>query len=110
MPRYKIIYESEETVMGHLPKSDEWVQYTGLLKIRDGGKTPVTIDMTFDPPSPIGLNMPETHSIKAGTITEAYAKVVRFLSRYHHHLHRRHPGIHYRATLPVDRTYREICQ
>ena len=82
MPRYKIIYESEETIRGHLPKSDEWVQYTGLLKIRDGGKPPVTIDMTFDPPSPIGLNMPETHSIKAATITESYARVVSFLGRY----------------------------
>ena len=37
VPRYKIIYESEETIIGHLPKLDEWVQYTGLLKIRDGG-------------------------------------------------------------------------
>lgn len=82
MPRYKIIYESEETIIGHLPKSDEWVQYTGLLKIRDGGKTPVTLEMTFDPPHPFALNMPETHSIKAANVTDAYARVVKFFERY----------------------------
>ena len=82
VPRYKIIYESEETIIGHLPKSDEWVQYIGLLKIRDGGKTPVTLDMTFDPPHPFALNMPETYLIKAANITNAYAKVVKFFERY----------------------------
>jgi len=59
MPRYKIICESEEMIIGHLPKSDEWVQYIGMLRIRDGGKTPVTLEMTFDPPHPFALNMPE---------------------------------------------------
>ena len=82
MPRYKIIYESEETIIGHLPKSDEWVQYTGLLKIRNGGKMPVTLEMTFDPPHPFALNMPETHSIKATSITDAYSRVVKFFERY----------------------------
>ena len=82
MPRYKIIYESEETIIGHLPKSNEWVQYTGVLKIRDGGKTPVTLEMTFDPPHPFALNMPETHSIKATSVTDAYARVVKFFERY----------------------------
>jgi hypothetical protein len=82
VPRYQIIYESEETIIGHLPKSDEWVQYTGLLKIRDGGKTPVTLEMTFEPPHPFALNMPEKHSIKAASITDAYARVVKFFERY----------------------------
>ena len=70
MPRYKIIYESEETIIGHLPKSDEWIEYTGILKIRDGGKTPVTLDMTFEPPHPFAFNMPDTLSIKAISVTE----------------------------------------
>ena len=82
VPRYKIIYESEETIIGHLPKSDEWLQYTGQLKIRDGGKTPVTLDMTLDLPHPFALNMPETHSIKATSITDAYAKLVKFFERF----------------------------
>lgn len=72
MSRYKIIYKSEETIIGHLPKSDEWAQYTGQLKIRDGGNTPVTLDMTLDPPHPFALNMPEKHLIKAGSVTDAY--------------------------------------
>ena len=64
MPRYKTIYESEKVLIGHLPNSDKWVKYSGLLKIRDGGKTPVTLDMTFDPPHPFALNMPEKLVIK----------------------------------------------
>ena len=82
MPRYPIIYESEETIIGHLPKSNEWVQYTGQLKIRDGGKTPVTLKMSFDPPHPLALNLPEKHLIRATSITDAYAKVVNFFERY----------------------------
>lgn len=82
MPRYKIIYQSEETIIGHLPKSDEWVQYTGQLKIRDGGKTPVTLDVTFDPPHPFVLNMPAKHLIKATSITDAYTRVVNFFEHY----------------------------
>ena len=82
MPRNKIIYESEETIIGHLPKSDEWVQYSGRLIIRDGGNTPVTLDMTFDPPHPFALNMPDTHSIKAVSVTDAYARAVKFFERY----------------------------
>ena len=53
-----------------------------MLKIRDGGKKPVSIEMTFDPPHPFALNMPETHSIKAASVTDAYARVVKFFDRY----------------------------
>ena len=82
LPRYKIIFESEEKIIGHLPKSDEWLQYTGLLEIRDGGKTPVTLDMTFDPPHTFALNMPKKHVIKATSVTDAYARVVNFFERH----------------------------
>ena len=82
MPRYKIIYESEETIIGRLFKRNEWVQYTGLLKIRDGGKKPVSIDMTFEPPHPFPFNMPESHSIRAESVTDAYVKVVKFFDRF----------------------------
>ena len=82
MPRYKIIYESNETINGYLPLSRDWVQYEGLLKIRDGGKKPVSIDMTFVPPHPFPFDMPESHSIRAESVTDAYVKVVKFLDKF----------------------------
>jgi len=82
LPRYKIIYESKETILGHLPKSKEWIEYSGVLKIRDGGKEPVSLELKFVPPHPFPFNMPETHSIKGVSVTDAYAKLVNFLDRY----------------------------
>ncbi len=82
MPRYNIIYESDETIYGSIPKSGEWIQYSAVLKIRDGGKKPVSIEMTFVPPHPFAFNMPETHSIRAENVTAAYAKVVKFFNRF----------------------------
>ena len=82
MPRYKIIYESDETILGYLPQAREWIEYSGVLKIRDGGKKPVSIDMTFVPPHPFPFNMPETHSIRAESVTDAYTKVVKYFDRF----------------------------
>jgi len=82
MPRYKIIFESDETINGYLPASRDWIQYECLLKIRDGGKKPVSMDMTFIPPHPCPFNMPESHSIRAVSVTDAYVKVVKFLDRF----------------------------
>jgi hypothetical protein len=82
VPRYKIIYESDETIMGYLPLSRDWIEYSAELKIRDGGKKPVSIDMVFEPPHPFPFNMPETHSIRGASVTDAYAKVVKFLDKF----------------------------
>jgi hypothetical protein len=82
VPRYKIIYQSEETIIGHLPKSNDWIEYTGVLKIRDGGKKPISIDMNFVPPHPFPFNMPETHYIRGTSVTDVYAKIVKFFWRF----------------------------
>ena len=82
MPGYKIIYESDETITGYLPLSRDWIEYSAELKIRDGGKKPVFIDMVFEPPHPFPFNMPETHSIRGSSVTDAYVKVVKFLDKF----------------------------
>lgn len=82
MPRYNIIYESDERIRGHLPRSKEWIVYTGRLTIKDGDKNPVTLKMTFEPPHPFPFSMPEKHSIKAESVTGFYMKLNKFLMGY----------------------------
>ncbi len=82
MPKYQIIFESKEEIHGVVPRGNDWVQYTSILKIKDGGKTPVSLEMTFVPPHPFAFNMPEKHSIKAESITAVYAKVFKFFKNY----------------------------
>jgi len=82
MPRYRVIFESKEDVYGVVPRARDWVHYSCILTVKDGGKKPVALEMTFVPPHPFICNMPDTHSIKAESITDAYVKVVRFLGKF----------------------------
>jgi hypothetical protein len=82
LPQYKIIYESKECIFGLYPRSKELIEYSGVLKIQDGGKKPISIDMTFVPPQPFVFNMPDTHSIRAESVTDAYAEVVKFFDQF----------------------------
>ena len=82
MPRYKVIYESIEDIYGIVPKANDWVHYSSILKVKDGGKKTVFLEMTFVPPHPFLFNMPEKHSIRAESITDAYAKVVKFFKKF----------------------------
>ncbi|VBB45440.1 conserved hypothetical protein [uncultured Desulfatiglans sp.] len=82
MPKYNVVFESEEDIYGIVPKTHDWVQYKGILKVKNGGKFPVSLDMTFVPPHPFAFNMPDTHSIKGITITDVYVKVVIFFSKF----------------------------
>ncbi len=82
MPRYNVIFETKETIFGVVPRANDWIRYSCLLKIEDGGKLPVSLEMTFNPPHPFLVNMPLTHSIKADSITGLYFKVIQFLGKY----------------------------
>jgi len=82
MPRYKIIFESAEEIYGIVPRANDWVHYSSILKIKAGGKFPISLEMVFVPPHPFAFNMPEKHSIKAASITDAYVKVVKFFNKF----------------------------
>ena len=82
MPRYNVIFESKERILGVVPRANDWVEYSCILKVKDGGKYPVSLDMTFRPPHPFIVNMPLEHSIKAESISNLYRKVVKFLAKY----------------------------
>ncbi len=82
MSKYNVIYESNENIHGVVPRANDWVKYSCILKVRDGGKMPVSLDMQFNPPHPFSVNMPLEHSIRAGSISDLYWKVIKFLARY----------------------------
>ena len=82
MAKYRVIYESNEEIYGIIPKSYDWVHYSSILMVKNGGKKPVSLEMKFIPPHPFLFNMPDKHSIKAESITDAYAKVVKFFGKF----------------------------
>ncbi len=82
MPRYNVVFEARETILGVVPRADDWVKYSCLLKIEGGGKLPISLEMTFIPPHPFSVNMPTAQSIKAESISGLYFEVITFLREY----------------------------
>ena len=77
-----IVFESKEDITGFSPQNREWIEYTGILKVRTLGKKPVSLELKFVPPHPFVMNLPEEHMIRADSITAVYVKLVRFLKRW----------------------------
>jgi hypothetical protein len=80
--KYGIVFESKESLCGFFRRSRDWIEYSGVLMVKDGGRKPVSLEMKFVPPHPFPLNLPEEHIIKAESITEAYVKLVKFFNKY----------------------------
>ena len=77
-----IIYQSEEAIYGFSPRSKESIEYSATITIKNSGKKPVSINMKFRPPHPYLFSMPLEHKVEAENLTQAYAKVVKFLKRF----------------------------
>ncbi|MES9855987.1 MAG: hypothetical protein ABW166_05215 [Sedimenticola sp.] len=82
MPKYNVIFESNETILGVVPRADDWVEYSCILKVKHGGKLPASLHMKFIPPHPFLVNMPLEHSIRDESIFGLYGKVVKFFAQY----------------------------
>jgi hypothetical protein len=82
MAKFNIIYQSHETIQAREKAYGEWIEYSALITIKDGGKNPVTIDMTFDSIPPFAIELPKTHKIRADNLTQAYSKIARFLKSH----------------------------
>lgn len=78
----KVIFESKEEIYGIVPRAYDQVHYSAVLIVKDSGKNPVSLDMSFVPPHPFLFNMPEKHFIKAQSISGAYAKVIKFFKQF----------------------------
>ena len=72
-------FESRETVMGRVRGSDEWITYQAMLRVEDAGKNPVSLKLTFVPPHPFVVNMPEQIKLEAESVAAVFSKLVRFL-------------------------------
>ena len=72
MAKSKVIFQSKEEIYEIVPRANDWVHYSGILSVKDSGKNPVSVSMTFIPPHPFKCNMPKKHLIKAESITDVY--------------------------------------
>jgi len=75
-----LTFKSDETIWGCVRQGDDTIQYRGILKVEEPGQ--VSLELSFVPPHPFVVNMPEHHCIEARSITEAYARLVGFLNDY----------------------------
>jgi hypothetical protein len=82
MAKFNIVYQSHETIQARERGMGEWIEYDAVITIKDRGKNPVTIDMTFDSIPPFAIELPKAHKIQAENLTQAYLNVVRFFNHY----------------------------
>lgn len=85
MKKASVIYEEERilTVKYYHPKSDDYLNYKSIIRIKDSGKTPIEIILKFDGIPPFAAPMPpEEHTIKAPSILDLYSKVTRWFKKY----------------------------
>lgn len=82
MKKTKVKFESQETVTGRVRGSNEWIKYEAILHVKDSGKKPVSLELTFVPPHPFVVNMPEHKTLEAESIAEVFLKLVRFFDKF----------------------------
>ena len=80
--RLPLVFESQEIVLGSVRQSDEQIEYRGTLRFEETGENPVLLELSFVPPHPFLVNMPMRLSIRAGSITGAYSKLVRLFNKH----------------------------
>ena len=73
-------FRFDETIWGRVRQADESIQYKGTLDVEESGRA--SLELSFVPPHPFIVNMPEHHLIEAQGITEVYARLVEFLDEY----------------------------
>jgi hypothetical protein len=89
MKKTSIVYE-ETTVLTakyYHPKSDDYLQYTAKIQIKDSGKNPVELGLNFIGIPPYAAPMPpDEHTIKASSILLLYVKVIKWFKGYGYEL------------------------
>lgn len=78
MAKVIILYQTKESIYGQHFQSKEWIEYSLSIKIKDSGKQPVQVEMTFVPPHPFAIDIPEKRLVKAEDLSGAFTKIVRF--------------------------------
>lgn len=89
MTKTKTIYEEESVLVAKYrhPKSEDYLDYKAKIVIKDSGKTPIQMNLTFDGILPFAAPMPpKEHTIKAKSILELGLKFKRWLKKYGYEL------------------------
>ena len=63
MNKHNVTFESQETVTGRVRGSDEWVKYEAVLRVKDSGKNPVSLELTFVQKYPRNENIGPVQSV-----------------------------------------------
>ena len=85
MKREKVIYEEKGilTAKYYHPKSDDYLDYISIIKIKDSGKNPIEMVVKFDGIIPfVDIMPPKEHTFRALSILELHLKIVRWLKKY----------------------------
>ncbi len=85
MKNEKVIYEEKSilTAKYHHPKSDDFLDYISIIKIKDSGKNPIEMALKFDGILPfVGIMPPKEHTFRAPSILELHLQIVRWLKKY----------------------------
>jgi hypothetical protein len=79
MPKSKIIYQSDQEVIGKHLRSKEWIMYSGKLTIYDRKTSPVILRLnseiydTF-----IGEFMEDKKEFKGNSVSDVYGKLAKW--------------------------------
>jgi hypothetical protein len=85
MKKTSFIYQEEKilTAKFYHPKSDDYLDYIAMIKIKDSGKNPVGMILKFDGIPPFAAPMPpEAQEFNAPSISELYSKVIKWFRKY----------------------------
>ena len=85
MKKASIIYEEKRILTAKYchPKSDDYLEYISITRIKDSGKNPVEMRLKFDGIPPFASPMPpEEHIIKAPAILDLCSKLVKWFKKY----------------------------
>lgn len=89
MNKASVIYEETSilTAKYYHPKSDDYLEYVSRIRVKDSGKNPVEMILTFDGIYPFVAPMPpEEHTIRAPAILDLCTKVIRWFRKYGYEL------------------------
>lgn len=85
MKKVSIIYEETRILTAKFNHSisDDYLDYTSIIRIKESGKNPIEMTLNFCGIPPFGGPMPpKDHTIKAPAILDLYSKVTRWFKKY----------------------------
>ena len=85
MAKSNIIYKEQPEIYAKYchPQSGDFLEYKSTVVIKDSGKQPITMKLTFVGMHPSFAPMPpEKHTIKAKDTFDLYLKLTRWFAKY----------------------------